>query len=125
MIEQALYTRLSGFAGLITVLIYPDILPQNAVLPAVTFQKITTERVSAMGSDTGIARARFQMDSWGRDYAGVKAVAAQVRAALQRFRGTIGSDEILEVFILNEVDLFEPDTLIFHTAQDYEVNHRE
>jgi hypothetical protein len=125
MIEQALFSRLSTFAGLITVPIYPDILPQNAAMPTVTFQRITTERVSVMGVDSGIARARFQVDSWSRDYGNVKAIAAQVRAALQRFRGIVGSDEILEIFILNEADLFEPDTLIHRVSQDYEVNHRE
>ncbi len=63
-----------------------------------------------MGSDIGLARALFQVTSFDDSYSGVKAVAAQVRAALQRYRGTINGDVIQDIYLENELDLYDDRT---------------
>lgn len=126
-VEADLYTRLSGFAGLSALVgtrIYPQTIPQASAMPAVSYHRVSTVRTSAMGSDVTIARARFQVDVWTQDFDSTKAVARQVQAALQRYRGT-ATVEILACFFLNEVDLYEPEPEIFHQALDFEVNYRE
>ncbi len=128
MVEKAIIARLKAFAGLtalVSTRIYSSTAPQNVVSPYVTLFRISTDRLSAMGLDIGIARARVQVDSWGATYASAKDVAEQVRAALQRFRGTSATIEILDVFILGEQDFYESDTLIYHVTTDVEAIYRE
>jgi hypothetical protein len=64
------------------------------------------------------------VDVWAFDFDSSKAVAEQVRLALQRYSGT-NSIEIIEIFFLNEADTFEENTRTYHQALDFEVNYRE
>ena len=129
-IESVLYDRLTTHAGLaaLTVLrIYPNVLPQGATMPAISYRRVSAGRPSAMGSDIGIVRARFQFDVWANNYDeadGVRPIAEQVRQALQRWN-TAGPPVVQEVFFLNETDLYEPQTGLHHVALDFEVNYEE
>lgn len=127
-IENHLYSRLSGFAGLAALVgtrIYPVRAAQGTARPYVTLQQVAGPRLSAMGVDNGIVLARYQIDSWGATYDSSRTVAKQVRLALQRYRGTIDGTEILDIFIQNELEFDEERTRLFRVMQDYAVHHRE
>lgn len=126
-VKADLYARLIGFAGLAALVgnrVYPQTIRQGDALPAISYQRVSTTRPSAMGQDIGIARSRFHIDVWARDFDEGKAIATQLLAALQRYRGT-GTVEILVVFSLEEIDLYESETEIYHQALDFEINYRE
>jgi hypothetical protein len=109
-LEEALYARLSGYASLTALVgarIYPLRAPQTAPLPYVVYQRISTIRWSAMGVDTGLARPRMQLTAWASTPAAAKAVKEQVRAALQRWRGTAANVTILDSFLADERDLVD------------------
>ena len=136
VLESALWTRLSGYAGLIALVnkrIYPVVAPQAAQAPFVTYQRISTTRESAMGSDPGVAHVRMQVDCYGAaspvsdGYADAKAVAAQVRGALQRWSDSTTSPEILDTFVDNEQDIFDPaDAERYHRVTlEFMIHHRE
>lgn len=128
MIEEAINSRLAGYAGLsalVSTRVYPVIAAQGATLPYIVHSRISGVRESAMGSDTGVARTRVQVSSYGSTYSSAKNVAKQARLALQRYSGTIGSDEILAIFVENDIDLYEEDTRLYHVATDYLVSYRE
>lgn len=128
VVEEALFTRLSGFAGLTALIaarIYPVVLPQDVVLPAVSYRRLSGPRSSAMGSDPGLAHPRFEVNAWAREYLAAKNVKEQIRAALQRWRGTVSGVEIIDTFILDERDLYEPTTLMYQLPVDVQIHHRE
>jgi len=84
--EEALFAHLKAFTGLKSLVderIYPLVLPQKAVLPAVTYQKISGERLHKLQGDTGFTRPVYQLSCWAENYAQCKAVAEQVRLCLQ------------------------------------------
>lgn len=126
-IEDTLFTRLSTFAGLTALVgarIYPLIIPegQGKKGPCVTYQRISTEpRESCMVADDGYARARIQVTAWGDTYTAVKAVAEQVRQALQRWSAT----GVLDTFLLAENDLYDEEALKFGAAIDAQVVYTE
>jgi len=125
-VKGAIYSRLSNFTALTNLVglrIYPGIAPQNTTLPYVTFQQISNESISAMSADTGLERPRFQLDSWSDDQLEVENVAVQVRAALQRYEGTLDSTTIQVIFLQNDVDLYDHETELHHVATDFEINH--
>lgn len=135
-LEEALYARLSGFAGLSALVgsrIYPLRAPQTAALPLVVFQRISTIRWSAFGSDTGLARPRIQVTAWATTAMAAKSVKEQVRAALQRWRGTVAGVEILDATIADERDQYDQEALAAGVGQagaygasvDVLIPHRE
>ncbi len=127
-IEEALYTRLSnhgGLSALVGTRIYPSVMPQGVTLPALTYRKTGGARVHAMGSDPGVARPRFELSCWSTSYNEAKDVGAQVRAALQRWRGTVSGVTVQDAFIKGEADSFEPDTGLHRVDLDFEINHQE
>jgi hypothetical protein len=90
-IDSALFSRLSGHAGLkalVSSRIYPPPAPQNAAYPLVTYQEIDRQPIHVMGGTAGVVHIRYQVDSWAETLAGAKAVAAQVAAALDNYSGT-------------------------------------
>lgn len=128
MIEDSLFTRLSGFGGLTALVasrIYPNLAPQNAAYPHVTFRRVTSDRPSAMNRDSGVVRARFQFDTFNEAYDGARLVRDQLRAALQRWRDPGGTPVVQDVFLISETDLYEDDSRIHHLADDFEVIYRE
>ncbi len=128
VVEEAIYSRLSTHAGVSALVgsrIYPSLMPQNVTLPALTYIKVAGPRVSAMSIDTGVARPRFQVSCWSQTYSQAKALAAQVRAALQRWRGTESGVVIQASFMENEIDLYDNETELHHVALDFEISHEE
>lgn len=108
-IESAIYSRLSGFAGLsalVSTRIYPNVLAQNATLPAVVYQRISAGRISLMGVDAAVLPARFQFTAWATGHTAAAAVRDQVRQALQRWSQT-GPPVVQDTYIENEIDLFD------------------
>lgn len=121
--------RLGGYTGLtalVSTRIYAVRLPQNVTLPAVSFQVISAPRFSNFGADTGDVRYRIQVDCWTSAPHGASggpdAVAAQVRAALQRYNG--GS--IQDVFIEDERDGgFDDEADLFRSILEFTVWFKE
>lgn len=126
-IETVLYDRgvaHAGLSALIGTRLYPGAMPQKCTYPAVSYWRVAASRVPAMGADTGLVRARFQFDIWAEKYADARAVAAQVRAAYQRWRTTTGVT-IQDIYFVGEVDLYEDETRIHHAALDFEIIYQE
>lgn len=119
-IEDALYARLqavSGFTTLVSARVYPQKTEnQNPTSPYVTYEVLRSERPSAMGSDPGNIATEIRYHIWAANTASVSAfdsarsVAVAMIAALKRWRGTLASTEVEDVFFLDEftVDEIEP-----------------
>ena len=124
MIEETIFTRLSTFAGLaalVSTRIYPVIMPQGAVKPAITYQLISSTRESCMVKDDGIVRARFQITAWGETFTGVKAVIEQVRQALQRW----STSGVQDTYIDGQYDLYDEGAYLHGAAIDAMVVYEE
>ncbi len=92
MIEQGIEQRLMADAGVSALVgnrIYPVVLPENCSYPAITYQLITSHETYTNDGPLGEVRARIQIDSWGKRYGQVKAVAQAVRVALNGFTGQL------------------------------------
>ena len=131
-IEEALYTHLSGNAGLSALVsnrIYPMIMPQDVALPAVTYQKISGERMHTLQTDPGVASPRFQFNCWGSSYSSAKAVAVKVKDALKDFTGTLGGAGGVTVLRVvgpeDELDDYDAETETFRTILDFFIWHQE
>ena len=127
-IDQALFTRLSTYAGLAALVgtrVYPLRLPESLVLPAVVYTRITGERESAIASDVGLAHGVWQFDAWAAKYDGARTVADEVLGALKRQEFTAASVDVLEALLEREHELYEPEARLYRVSMDLTVWYRE
>lgn len=119
-IETDIFTRLSTFAGLMALIgtrIYPDLLPQNPTLPAVTLFKVSNPREITHSGDSSLQHPHYQFSCWALTYGQVWAVAEQVRLALQGL--TSAGVGIYD----NGYDLYDEETGYYHVAVDIIIWH--
>lgn len=96
----ALYSRLSGYANLTALVsdrIYPGRIPQEKGPPSVAYLRTDEDSEQAMAVDTDIDETLFEITSFGETYDACEAVHEQVRAATRRFRGTVGTVEVVDM----------------------------
>ena len=134
-IETEIFARLDGFAGLNALVgnrIFPNHLPQNVEMPAVSYFLVGAERPSSMGVDDGIVRSLYQFDSWsGRHidqspggFDEMAAVNVQVGKALQRWRTTSGTI-VQDTFLQDAQHLYEDETDTHHGIFEAEIIYQE
>lgn len=122
--ENAVRTRLTEHAGttaLIGTRAWYGALPQDATFPACSVQQISAPRISAMGADVDKVESRQQVRACAKTRAGAKALADQVRAALQRFSGTVASVVIHDCFLVDESPEYEDATKVYAVRFDFKV----
>lgn len=94
-----------GLATLIGARLYPQSLPQGALMPAVTLTRIS--RVSDPGqSGTGLPVTRWQFDCWADTQADADALADALIGATDAKREVVPGVSFVE----NDVDGYEPET---------------
>lgn len=134
-IEAEIFAQLDGFAGLSALVgnrIFPNHLPQNVEMPAVSFFLVGAERTSSMGVDDGIVRSLYQVDAWSGKhqddtsggYDEMRSVAEQIRLALRRWRTTSGTI-VLDTFFQNAQDLYEDIIDTHRGLLEFEIIYRE
>jgi hypothetical protein len=124
-IDTALFTRLSGNVALAGTRIYPPPIPQNATYPLVTYQQISGVRDYVYSNQSGLVRARFQMDSYAETAMGARALAEQVRLCLSIYRGTSDTIVIDLIQIINEQRVYDEDVGLHRLIHDYQIDYRE
>lgn len=128
-VDAAVYGRLSGFAGLTALVgsgnscrVRPVAVPQGDVYPYVTYRVISDLPYHAMSVDAALHRARVQVSSIDDDFNGCRAVDAQVKAALSRFRGTAGGVTVQDIFEDDARDSDDPQDVgngVFERQRDF------
>ncbi len=104
-------------SGLIGTRVYPLMMPQGFTLPAVTYQRVSSDReYDLTDGPVGWCWARFQLDCYADSFSGVRELAEAVRQALDWNNG---------ITIEGERDLFEENTEVYRVTQDYLVPHSE
>lgn len=113
MIEQTIYQTLrdhAGLAALISGRAYPSILPQGATLPCVAFSRISTAHENDLDGHAGLDNLRVQVDCYASTFDGARALAAQVKLAMDAL-GTRDGDR----------DLYESATSVHRVSLDFSV----
>ncbi len=135
MIEQAIFTRLSQWPALMTLVgdkIYPLRAPQNVKPPFVLYQRISAPRLRSISGGSRMANPRIQVDVYAASYSGAKALAKQVRCALDNFRGDITTTDgdvvtIKSCSLDGDRDLIDPDAepTLYRVSHDFLLWHDE
>jgi hypothetical protein len=107
-IESALYKILmedSSVYDAVEGRIYPNIVPQNASMPAITYQQLTGPRLASCDGPDGAAHCNFQVNCWSEDYGNTRQISDLVRICLDGYSGTVNSRLIHVISLQNEGDM--------------------
>ena len=131
IIEEALVTYLTGYAGLTALIgtrVHPLRLPETPTYGAVTYQRISAPRIQSHTGSSALAFPRFQFDCYATTYLGAKRVAEQLRLALDGFKGTMGGATGVAVgssLSQSDRDFYDPATRTWRVSIDFIIGHTE
>ena len=120
-------------AAMVTARVYPLQLPQKTVLPAIVLTRISGPRPGHLRGANGIARPRYQVDSWAVTHYVATLLGVLCRQRLNGYTGTWSDGDspemIIRVTILMEPegdrDLFVEDISggLYRYSADYRIWH--
>jgi len=129
MIEEALYSLLSGDAAIAAIVgnkIFPLTLPQFSDLPAINFIRIaTTGREITHSGTSRTASPIFQINCFATTSLAAKQLVVAVVSKLSGYSGTVGGVKIFFAKVVNEADIFDTELGVFQVAVDVEIVHAE
>jgi hypothetical protein len=112
-IEEALTTYLlsqSGLTALIDRRFFYDLLPQGCVLPAVVCQNVSDVKDHTYSGIQQLERPMYQFTTYANSRASARAVAAQIKAALSDYHGTMSGLTVQYIRLENELTSTETGT---------------
>ena len=111
--------------------VYPLRMPDNAILPAIVYTRITSERQHTLGGSGNLTYSRFVIDSYSNQesknggFAESIAIARAVQATLDGYRGPADGVDIQGILQMTEQHLYDSELEIYRVSQDWMVIHRE
>lgn len=94
-IDEAFYNFITTqgiTSNLVSTRVYPLVIPQDATLPAIAYQRISGHReLTHDQPQRGMKHARLQITITATDYDDVKSVAAAIWLLFDGFRGMWGT----------------------------------
>lgn len=131
-IELAIYARLKATTAVTNLIggatvprIYPNIVPQDAPLPAIAYQRISAYRRLVMEGPATLIRPRVQLTILASTYSAAKSLAAACREALDGYKGTAGGVKVGVTMAEDESDEYGSSNLLHVVRQDYLIWHSE
>jgi hypothetical protein len=134
-VESWIHNRLldsSAVAVLVGKRVFPVFVPQGSNnLPAITYQRMATERQGQMRGTDRMVKAMISINCWATDYPTTKTLSENVRLCLDGFGGEAGDFQIRKIFLAGESDAYDPPNAgedspqVFRTQLDFQVDHIE
>ncbi len=112
-IETALYSYLStkaSITALVSTRIYPQVAPNDAAYPFITYTIIAGDTSHHMGGASGLVNVSMQIDAWADNIPDRESVFQALRNALDGFTGDMGTENlnIRSCFLSDFSNLNEP-----------------
>jgi len=108
--QQDLIARLLTHAPL-TALVGQNLFwvrrPQGIQPPLVILRMVSSIPALVMQGERSVEESRVQIDCYAQTYAAARAIAAQVKARLGGYSGTVGGTTFQGVFRITELDMTE------------------
>ncbi len=127
----AMFEFLSDQTGLTAIVddrFYPTRLPEGAKIPAVTWFRVSAERMYTFDPfpDTDAwVKARVQFDCWETTAEKAAALGDQIVLALSGFDGDMGGQVIGASTVVNEIDTYETPATFYRRIVDVIVSYQE
>lgn len=115
----------SAVKAIISDRMYPLRAPDKSTYPLITYSKIDGERDSTHDGNSGLANPSMRLKCWSPSYLTAKNLALEVVKALNGRTGAMGGTDRSGSMVEDEVDLFDPETKLYHIVVDVAFWHSE
>jgi len=130
-IEEGFVAYLKAYAGLTALTstrIYPDEIPQGVTtLPCVIYFLVSDVKDHYLTAQCTLERPIYQFTVVASTKTSAKAVAAQIKAALNDYTGSMSSVSIQKIELQNEMHSIDTSsdgtTRVFTIDLEYEINY--
>lgn len=115
-------------SGLIGSRLYPQLIPENAVMPAMAYQVVSlTDDPLAHDGAIGIVTRTYQFTCQADRYNETQAMTAALRNALHGFSGQMGGDGGVEISVCQFVSMDDGEAIegVSITRCDYKFIYME
>lgn len=106
MLEEGLFAYLTAHGQRV----YPQRLPQQPTLPAMTYLMVSDPIEHTHSGPSSLGHPRFQLDCWGSTYLEAKHCARQIMALMSAYVGMMGDVEVNASLPLEARDNEDPET---------------
>lgn len=127
-LARGLYEFLKEYPGvtaLVGTRIYPVTFPQNVILPAITYQRVSDRTIHSHGGSSNFAYTLFRIMTWAWNYGDARQAARAVKSALVGYRGMMGARWVGSILHDNDLDNYDEQTKMFSVISDYTIGHNE
>ena len=121
---DAIYSILSNdstVTDITSTRIYPMRIPQGASLPAITYFIVSGGPINTKDGAATDHQDTFQVSCFTTSYDTIQDLYSAVKAALERYSGTVASTEVHTITYTGHVDLYEEDAEVYHRAIDFRI----
>lgn len=94
----------AGTSALVSTRVYPLQLPQPPTLPALSYSRVSS---SGQNGTSNRKESRWQIDCWASTHAGVTALAAAVKTAMEEWHDISETPGVAWARVVNELEDFE------------------
>lgn len=123
----------SGIAAVVADRIFPIVLPQGETRTSIVYTRISGQGDHTLTQASGIARPRYQIDSWAQTPGAASSLADMVKDRLDGARGAFeyGSNsprdsiDVLGAFFTDEREDYDATAKLYRMSRDYFVWFRE
>lgn len=124
-VDDALYNKISTDATITAIAktIAPITVLPGSPMPAITYNRISTVPVNALGTSASLASSRFQFDCYSKKSSEASNLASKIQASLDAFIGTILGVKIGGIMMIGQFSAYEPDAELFRESIDFDVWH--
>lgn len=120
MLDQQLISYLRKVSPLTGERVYPLVLPEPYVLPAIVYQRTNTQQ-RRLHDGTSMSTSSIRLDLWTATYAEAVQVAGRLKAMMLAWQSSAGQTSRLE----GENTEYEPGVSLYRTGLVFQVSHRE
>lgn len=115
MIETELYAALTSDTTVFAVTsarIYPLIMPQNPTFPAITYERISGQKVNGLDGYLGMDNAHIMLNIWATRYDTAKELAEDVHDCMNKVTA-------FRALLINDMDGYDQSVGLYVVSQDY------
>ena len=122
--EEGLKTWLPANVPLAGPRVYPQRLPQNVTLPAISYFQVSGYRFGSHSGFSGLARNRYQFNCTGSRYEDAKELAAQLKTVADGYAGLMGAVTVGSCLYAGERDTANPEVGRYTVMVDFMITYR-
>ncbi len=125
MIETALNTKLRQVITEVNNRVYPVKRPQDSLLPALAYRRVSGERTHSHQGYSGLARPRLQITVYSNSYGEAKTIQDKIKTELDGTSGTWGNTKIQSCLFAGEAENYTDDSGVDEVSVDFFIAYNE